>query len=255
MGESDNRGKKGENHRVPYIKGSHNFNESAASLSELIQLLTGASEDAVADKFSEPYIGGLEDYIKEKIHDHKLDIDEVNRYTPYRLFYYALLRLARPEVVVETGVWYGASTAFILEALENNGRGELYSIDLPNNQYRRDDGSLHVDKVGKLENIGLFVPPNLRHRWHLVLGKSQEKLTPLLRSLGEIDIFIHDGEHTYEAMMFEFETAFVFLRRGGILISDDIKYNDAFHSFIRQKNYRPIIFQRRQGEYMGALAK
>jgi len=34
-------------------------------------------------------------------------------------------------VAVETGVCNGVSTAFLLLALERNGDGELYSIDLP----------------------------------------------------------------------------------------------------------------------------
>ncbi|MFQ5761989.1 MAG: class I SAM-dependent methyltransferase [Candidatus Bathyarchaeia archaeon] len=238
----------------------HNaFSEAKAELitrfSEPIQFLTRASVDKIVGMFSEPCIEGLEDYIKEKAHTYNLDLDEINSYTPYRSFYYGLARLARPNVVVETGVWYGASTAFILEALENNGKGELYSIDLPNTRYRTDNGSLIVDGVGMPENTGVLVPPNLRHRWHLILGKSQEKLTPLLKSLGEIDVFIHDGEHTYDAMMFEFQTAFEFLRCGGVLISDDVHDNGAFHDFVRQQRCSSFVFPRRQGEYMGAMVK
>jgi len=44
---------------------------------------------------------------------------------------YALVRVFQPEVVVETGVGPGGSSAFILNALERNGFGHLYSIDLP----------------------------------------------------------------------------------------------------------------------------
>ena len=38
---------------------------------------------------------------------------------------YLLCRLIEPSVVVETGVAYGVSSAFILKALEANGRGTL----------------------------------------------------------------------------------------------------------------------------------
>ena len=31
-----------------------------------------------------------------------------------------------------------------------------------------------------------------------MIGKSQEVLVPLFERLGEIDAFIHDGEHSYE---------------------------------------------------------
>ena len=40
--------------------------------------------------------------------------------------------------VVETGVAHGVTSRFILEALERNGRGFLWSIDLP-----------PLEKVGK----------------------------------------------------------------------------------------------------------
>ena len=44
---------------------------------------------------------------------------------------YAVLRTVRPRIAVETGVCNGFSTAFSLLALERNGEGRLYSIDLP----------------------------------------------------------------------------------------------------------------------------
>ncbi len=207
------------------------------------------------DRLSDPHIQALEDHIKEEAHTRNLDLQDVYRYASYRWFYYVLLRLARPSIVVETGVWYGTSTAFILQALEDNGKGELYSIDLPNAQYRRDDGAEVVDSVGKPENTGLLVPPNLWHRWHLILGRARNRLKPLLRSLRGIDVFIHDGEHTYEAMMFEFKIAFKFLKRGGTLITDDVHLNDAFLDFIGQVRCKSVIFQRSQNEYMGALIK
>lgn len=45
---------------------------------------------------------------------------------------YVLARELKPEVIVETGVASGVSTLFFLQALEDNGSGKLYSVDLPN---------------------------------------------------------------------------------------------------------------------------
>ena len=45
---------------------------------------------------------------------------------------YAVCRLIRPRIVVETGVAAGVSSAFILKALEDNSYGILHSIDEPN---------------------------------------------------------------------------------------------------------------------------
>lgn len=44
---------------------------------------------------------------------------------------YALVRILQPRVAIETGVAEGVSSAFFLQALEDNGDGQLYSIDLP----------------------------------------------------------------------------------------------------------------------------
>ncbi|MDA7857893.1 class I SAM-dependent methyltransferase [bacterium] len=57
---------------------------------------------------------------------------------------------------------------------------------------------------------------------------------PLLQRVGEIDIFIHDSEHTYENMLWEYQTAFPFIKPGGILLSDDILCSEAFHDFTKK---------------------
>jgi len=44
---------------------------------------------------------------------------------------YTLIRCLKPRIVIETGVANGASSTFILSALEKNNLGKLYSIDLP----------------------------------------------------------------------------------------------------------------------------
>jgi predicted O-methyltransferase YrrM len=122
---------------------------------------------------------------------------------------YLLVRSLKPEVVVETGVCYGASSVYILQALQENGRGKLYSIDLgntpdePPNDY--------------------FVPRHLMDRWRLIIGDSKHELPRLLRRLGKIDLFHHDSLHTYEHMMWEYDTAFPHLRPHGILSSHDVR--------------------------------
>jgi predicted O-methyltransferase YrrM len=54
---------------------------------------------------------------------------------------YALVRLLSPSVVLETGVANGHSSALILNALAENGCGELHSVDVSDNV-----GNLVVDK-------------------------------------------------------------------------------------------------------------
>jgi predicted O-methyltransferase YrrM len=53
----------------------------------------------------------------------------------------------------------------------------------------------------------------------------------LLDELGEIDFFIHDSEHSYECMTFEYQQAWKYLKPGGLLVSDDISWNASFDDF------------------------
>ena len=54
----------------------------------------------------------------------------------------------------------------------------------------------------------------------------------LLNEVEDIDLFIHDSEHSTPCMLFEFELAWEHLADGGVLIADDIHWNDAFEEFV-----------------------
>lgn len=149
---------------------------------------------------------------------------------------YGLVRELKPKTLIETGVCNGVSTAVILAALERNDGGALYSIDLP--EYTDTDyeeGTFWEGKKGavipKGNPPGWLIPDKYRERWHLILGRSQEKLPELLDELGEIDFFIHDSEHSYECMTFEYQQAWKYLKPGGLLVSDDISWNASFDDF------------------------
>ena len=157
---------------------------------------------------------------------------------------YRLLRDLRPQVAVETGVCNGVSTAFLLLALEDNGEGELHSIDLPEvagEEYEQ--GTFWDGKGGAVippgKEPGWMVPTELRDRWHLLLGRSQDELPPLLERLGSVDFFMHDSEHSYECMSFEFRAAWDALREGGVLVADDVNVNSAWVEFVREVEREP----------------
>lgn len=129
-------------------------------------------------------------------------------------------RHLRPAKVVETGVARGITSRFILEALRENGGGELWSIDRP--PLRRPD--LYAQ-------IGAAVPPELRSAWTYVKGSSRRRLRPLLRRLGPIDLFVHDSRHSGRNLRYELETARNAVRDGGVLVADDVDLNCALHRF------------------------
>ncbi len=157
-----------------------------------------------------------------------------------RKFLYLLCRILKPKIIVETGVAYGLSSFYILKALEKNNLGKLYSID-------------SVFRPWQTERmIGSIIPQNLKERWTLVLGTSNKKLQQVFDNLEDVDIFIHDSLHTYKNMMFEFECAINKLRQG-IIISDDILENDAFHDFTREHNVKNSIINVKDKSGLGII--
>jgi predicted O-methyltransferase YrrM len=129
---------------------------------------------------------------------------------------YATARALRPMVIVETGVCYGVTSSYLLQALEVNRQGALHSIDLP--PLGKDAGT----------HVGRLIPSELRGRWTLHRGTSRRLLPGVLAGLGQVDLFIHDSLHTYRNMRDEFAAAWPSIRPGGILISDDVEGNGAF---------------------------
>lgn len=120
----------------------------------------------------------------------------------------AVATLARPAVTVEVGVARGYSSAAILGALEANS-GKLFSIDLP---------PLEEDR----EFVGAAVPERMREHWELNFGPSRTELPGLLRRLGSIDFFFHDGDHSAESQREDLEAAWPYLGAGGVVVVDDI---------------------------------
>jgi len=131
-------------------------------------------------------------------------------------FCYAVCRALEPAVVVETGVAHGVTSAFILEALDLNGRGTLHSVDLP--PLGRD-----VDRM-----VGGLIPHELKKRWRLHRGVSERLLPTLLRELGSVDLFVHDSLHTYRNIRRELDIVTPSLARPSVVIADDAGGNAAF---------------------------
>jgi predicted O-methyltransferase YrrM len=158
---------------------------------------------------------------------------------------YTICRLLQPRVVIETGVAAGISSAFVLKALEDNSSGLLHSIDLPNYEEMlvgtdpkyAEGGPKAVLPVG--QQSGFVIPGQLRSKWNLHLGLSSEILPNVLSEVGQIDMFIHDSEHSYRNMLFEYRTAWPSIREGGVLLSDDVSWNRAFHDFSSHVKRRP----------------
>jgi hypothetical protein len=124
--------------------------------------------------------------------------------------------------LVETGVAHGVTSRIMLEALEQNGAGHLWSIDLP-----------PLERPWR-EQVGMAVPKKLAARWTYIEGTSRLHLPALLAHLRGLDLFVHDSLHSEHNVRFELEHAWPHLNGGGALVVDDVDANNAFFKFTQR---------------------
>ena len=137
----------------------------------------------------------------------------INQFNVYRNLLYYLIRMMQPQIVVETGVLHGLTSAWLLKALKQNGMGKLISIDLPRRDWEKffpgqpmgPGGEADFEMTEKLP--GWIVPDDLRHHWELLIGPSYKYLDDIFQK-HSVDIFIHDSDHSYEMMGYECRMAF-----------------------------------------------
>jgi Methyltransferase domain len=159
---------------------------------------------------------------------------------------WCLARHLRPKHVVETGVARGLTTRVLLEALELNGSGRLWSIDLP--------PLLERDLA---EETAAAVPTRLYERWTLLRGSSRRLLPGLATRLGQIDLFVHDSTHTTRNLRFELEQVWPALASDGAALIDDVERNVATGQFLQvHPNTPAVIFNSGdEGALIGCLVK
>ncbi len=187
--------------------------------------------EQVVDILNEPALRNIE----EKVNQHSKNIEYTG---PFSLSCnadrslarccYLVCRVLKPEIVLETGVAYGITSAYILRALQENGVGTLCSVELPPPGQRAE------------EFVGAAVPEDLKSRWKLYHGFSKQVLPKLLEEVETVDVFVHDSCHTYRCMKREFETIRPHMRPGGMILADDIQFNSAFGE-LKERN---LAFQR-----------
>jgi predicted O-methyltransferase YrrM len=232
------------------------FADARRIRSEFVQRVLGGDAAALAGYEAELRKTGLREHLLERGREHKAAVERSGeQFTLGAIGYaegaylYTIVRTLRPAVAVETGVANGFSTAFLLQALDANGEGHLHSIDLPREVGRAYEAGTFYEGEGRAgipagSEPGWLIPDGLRDRWTLVLGRSQDELPPLLDRLGELDFFMHDSEHSFDCMWFEFNAAWPRLRAGGVLVSDDVNSTEAFPRFAREQSRQPLRLAR-----------
>ena len=129
-------------------------------------------------------------------------------------FLYAFIMERKPRRVVETGVANGLTTNLIMAALDTYG-GELHSFDI----------NPECQSVYK---------GNGKWNFHLLSRNYKKQVREVVGSIDDIDLWIHDSDHSYSWQSFEYSLAASKLKANqGILVSDDIDCTTAFGKLVK----------------------
>ena len=143
---------------------------------------------------------------------------------------YLITRWRQPKVILETGVARGASSYALLSAVNKNGVGAVFSLD--------------VD-----EAAGELVPAELREVWQKrVVDPKNPKpsFLSIIQDMPSIDFFFHDSNHRQPWMKFEFANVIPKLAPGAIMGGDDVDMNSAFIEAALPQAFRVILLDGRK---------
>jgi hypothetical protein len=133
-----------------------------------------------------------------------------------RYAWYAIARVLRPEVIVETGIKDGLGSVLLLRALQRNAAegasGRLISFDL------------YPDK-------GWLVPDELRDRWQPIFASTQDALAPALGDL-RVGMLVHDSDPA--SADFEYRTALDHAAPRLALVAGTAHHSDALRALCEE---------------------
>lgn len=159
-------------------------------------------------------------------------------------FLYLVTRIRQPQIIVETGVAAGWSSATFLSALQKNGKGHLFSSDFPYFRLKNPE-----------QYVGVVVPKDLKERWSLLLDGDDMNLPVILARASRIDIFHYDSDKSYKGRTNALRYVMPRLAPDGVIIMDDIQDNCHFHDLVQNSPGKPFQVVRYDGKFIGVLGQ
>src|SRR5580704_17756918 len=129
---------------------------------------------------------------------------------------YTLVRNAKPRHVVEIGTYYGGTSELICQALYENGSGTLHTVS-----------PFEAERV-----IPIFDswPPELRRHLEFYLMTSMDFYYRLNARGIRPEIAFIDGDHSYQAALFDIQSLAKSLARRGFLLVDDVSQPGPYYA-------------------------
>lgn len=146
-----------------------------------------------------------------------------------RVGWYALVRLLKPSLIVETGVHNGLGSSLLLRALQQNA---------------------HEGHVGRLIGVdinteaGWLVPESLRP-WFTFIAQDSTTALPDIAAVNQIDLFIHDSDHTAEHETREYSLVSDALSSRAVILSDNAHSTHSLKDYSKEHN-RTFSFWKEQ---------
>lgn len=201
--------------------------ENLQYLAATISVITGVSHAEVLAYFEE--VEGdqaLKTTIQEARDrsDFKQFADREVRFAR-RLGWYAMARIRKPKVVIETGVDKGLGAVLLCAALLRNREegfpGRYYGTDI--------NPAAGYLLTGSYKEVG-----------EILYGDSIESLT---RFQEKIDLFINDSDHSTEYEYREYQTIRPLLKEDSVILSDNAECSDKLAQFALETGRHFLFFQ------------
>jgi len=193
----------------------------------LISLITGERRENIISYITEIENDiDLKDQIKKTIHGSRraYEADDEVRFGR-RIGWYCLVRIAKPKLIVETGVDKGLGSCVLTSALRRNNReghpGHYIGTDIN-------------------PNAGYLLSGLYKEFGDIRYGDSIETLKNLNE---EIDFFINDSDHSAEYEAREYATIQNKLSHNAIILGDNSHVTDKLLEFSMATNRRFVFFK------------
>jgi len=197
-------------------------------LAWVVSNVTGAAVQEVESLFAEleedvAFRSDLEGAIRAGDRRHEFsraDAKQLSERLGRRLGWYALVRILKPGLVVETGTDKGLGSVVLAQALMVNGEGRLVTIDIE-------------PASGML----------LTSRYDEVVTRITGDSITSLGALTSVDLFIHDSDHSAEHEEAEFRCVAPALSSTAVLVSDNSHATDVLDQLSREWSRNFLFFK------------
>jgi predicted O-methyltransferase YrrM len=142
-----------------------------------------------------------------------------------RIGWYAVARIIKPKIIVETGVDHGVGACVLIQALMEN------SLEGFNGKYFGTDIDLSAGQLlrGDYAQVG-----------RVLYGDSLESLASMEE---KVDLFINDSDHSSEYEYLEYRKIATKLTQGAVILSDNSHVTDSLARFSMEESRHFLFFR------------